>query len=215
MSAWLGTVIGLQKAPEKQLAVIWHLARAAYIDDEGALAPAQRREIRALLEALYTAYHGGLDGLDQVGALTKSAVFPAPDFQIETAAAVAERRREEELLRTNPELAAWLKIRKQLEAPDGETYFTQTLSAAPLPKLKGAVVRYSPPSRPKEIVIGISDPTFEEVVLKLDSPFPNTAEPGTVIEFEGSAASFTREPFSMIISVEREKVIGWPASGAR
>jgi hypothetical protein len=209
-SAWLGTVIALEKAPEKQLAAIWHTARASYLEGDGALPPVPRREIRGVLESLYYAYHGSLEGLDDVGKAAIGGIFPPESFQIETAAAAAERRREEELTRTNPELASWLQIKKKLEAADGETYFAQSLSTAPLPRLKGYVIRQAPAKRPKEIVLGLSDPAAEEVVLKLDTALRGSAEPGTLIEFEGSATSFTRDPFTVIVTVERDKLAGWP-----
>ena len=213
ISAWLGTVLALQKQPEKTVPGLWHLARAAFLEGAGALAAGERHEVRTLLEALYSAHHGSTEGLDQLGAAACAEVFPPAGFQIESAAVIAARKQEEELNRTNPELAAWLRIKKRLEAPEGEAYFTE-LMAAPLPKLKGTLIRYSPASRPKELVLGLSDPATEEAVLKLDTAFPNKAEPGTPLEFEGTAVSFTRNPLFVTIKVTRDKITGWPAARA-
>jgi len=213
ISAWLGMVLALQKLPEKTVPGLWHLARATSLEDQSALPVSQRREVRTLLEALYGSYHGSAEGLAALSTAARGAVLPPAGFQIESAAVIAARQQEEELNRVNPELAAWLKIKKRLETPEGDAYFTE-LMASPLPKLKGALLRYAPASRPKELTLGITDPAAEEVILKLNTPLPNKAEIGIQLEFEGTAVSFTRNPLVMTIQVEREKISGWPASKA-
>jgi hypothetical protein len=216
VSAWMGTVLALEKQPDKQAPALWHLARAATLRGDGALPDRQQRQIGALLDRLYASYHGDASGLEQLRSAAGAAAFPPPDFKIESAAAAAARGQEEELERNDPMLAAWLRIRKRLEAPDGAQYF-ETLRAAPLPRLRGAVVRSSPPRRPNEIVLALRGTAAEEVILKLASPFSSEAAPGVLIEFEGMADSFTLSPFALTVVAEREKVEGWPAgvSGSR
>jgi hypothetical protein len=208
MSSWLGVVLALQKTPEKQLEAIWHLGRAAYLDSGSSLTGAQRTEARSLLERVYGAYHGGLDGLDQIGMAAMAAVMPPADFRVETAQEAAIRKQEEELSRTNPELLAWIKIRRQLQGPDAQKNF-EVLAASTV-RLKGFVLRHSPAKAPKELVIALQDPAVEELVLKLDSPLPGLAEPGTPIEFEARPVSFTAEPFLLYAEGEKERVTGWP-----
>jgi len=210
VSAWMGTVLALEKQPDKQVPALWHLARAATLRGDGALPDRQQRQIGALLDRLYASYHGDASGLEQLRSAAGAGAFPPPDFKIEPAAAVAARRQEEELERNDPMLAAWLRIRKRLEAPDGAQYF-ETLRAAPLPRLRGAVVRSSPPRKPNEIVLALRGTAAEEVILKLASPFSSEAAPGVLIEFEGMADSYTLSPFALTVIAEREKVEGWPA----
>jgi hypothetical protein len=212
LSAWLGIVLALEKQPEKQVPALWHLARAAALRGEGALAERQRRQIGNLLERLYTAYHGDTSGLDQLRARAEGDAFPPADFSIEPAAVVAARRQQEELERTNPMLAAWLRIRSRLEAPDGREYFVDTLAPAPLPRLKGSLIRCSASRKAEEIVLGMRDPAVEEVVLRLSSPLASCAEPGVQLEFEGRAESFSQNPFLLTVAVERDKLDGWPSS---
>jgi hypothetical protein len=216
VSAWLGTVLALEKQPDKQAPALWHLARAATLRGDGALPDRQQRQIGALLDRLYASYHGDASGLEQLRSAAGAGAFPPPDFKIESAAAGAARRQEEELERNDPMLAAWLRIRKRLEAPDGAQYF-ETLRASPLPRLRGAVVRSSPPRKPNEIVLALRGTAAEEVILKLASPFSSEAAPGVLIEFEGTADSFTLSPFALTVVAERDKVEGWPAgvSGSR
>jgi tetratricopeptide (TPR) repeat protein len=212
ISSWLGLVLALQKTPDKQLQAIWHLARASSLDSDGSLTPVQQGETQSLLERVYGAYHGDLEGMDKIVAASSTSVMPPADFRIETAQEAAGRKFDEELSRTNPQLLAWLMIRRRLEQPDGQAHF-ETLIAAGLPRLKGYVIRHTPATRPTEIVIGLQDVNFAEIVLKLDRPLPGTAEPGTVIEFEAAPISFTAEPFMVYVQGEREKVVGWPSTG--
>jgi hypothetical protein len=210
ISAWLGTVTALQKQPEKQPTALWHLARAGEIRGEGAVPETQQRQINSLLERLYLAYHGEPQGLDELRVSAASAPFPPSDFKIESAASVANRKRMDELERSNPELAAWLRMKQKLESPEGDKYFTESVRINPLPKLKGILIRSSPPKKPMELVLALSDDISEEVLLKLSTPLPNEAERGTRLSFEGTAESFTQKPLKLIVNGTREKLEGWP-----
>ena len=212
ISAWLGMVLAYQKQPEKQVPSLYHLARAASLSGEGALPERQQRQVGALLDRLYTSYHGDTSGLDELRTKAVGQAFPPADLVIETGAVVAARRAEEELERTNPMLAAWLKIRKRLEGPDGAQYFEETLKPAPLVRLRGTVIRCTPAKKPKECVLGLSDAAAEEVVLKVNPSFAAAPEPGTVVEFEGRAESFNPSPFTITVVAERDKV-DIPAKG--
>ncbi len=212
-SAWLGTVLALEKTTEKQTSALWHLAHAAFSDGEGSLSGTQRQEVNGLLEKFYTAFHGSAEGLPELGASAKTAPFPPAGFRVETAAAAGARKQEEELTRTNPELAAWVTIRKRLDAPDGDKYFAEYWQDRALPALKGKVVECLPPARPKTIVLSMAESAGAEVRLTLDRPFANGAEAGTELRFEGTGVSFTREPFLLNIRAEQDKIAGWPAAG--
>ena len=107
-----------------------------------------------------------------------ASTFPPKGFDIESASAAALRKQDEELNRTNPQLASWIRIRRRLEAPDGEAYFAASLHNTPLPmRLKGTLLRTTPAGKPKELVLGVGDATAEEVILKLDTAFPTTPNP--------------------------------------
>jgi hypothetical protein len=209
IAMWMGLVSGLQKEPEKQVGALWYLERAAELRGEGALPIDQRRVVSRLADDVYSAYHGANDGLENLKSAAVAAASPPQDFQIETAAAVAARKADEELTRTNPQLATWVHIRRGLESSDGEKYLAD-LRATPLPKLKGTVIRMQPEDKPSEVVLGMSQPLTEEIVLRVATPFPNAAPVGTELEFEGSVESFAKMPFALTITVEREKLTGWP-----
>jgi hypothetical protein len=185
ISAWFGTVLALDRQPANQVPALWHMARASSYRAAGALPDAQRRQLGTVLERLYTTYHGETGGLDQLRTASVAAAFPPAGFDIESASAAALRKEDEELTRTNPQLASWVRIRRHLEAPDGDAYFA-SLHSNPLPmRLKGTLLKFTPANKPQELVLGVGDATTDEVVLKLETAFPNAAEAGTVLEFEG------------------------------
>ncbi len=211
VSAWLGAMMATQKEPARQVAAIWHLARASYTDGDGALAAAQRREVRALLEAAYTSYHGALDGLDEIGAAARTADSNQPPaaFKIETAAEVAQRKADEQMQATNPQLFTWVKIRRRLTGVGGQAEY-QKLAEGTLPLVKGYVVRCDADPKPTEVFVGLQDSAVEEVVLKLDAAQPRCPEVGIALEFEGKPVAFSPEPFRLSVAVEAKSIVGWP-----
>ena len=212
ISSWLGAVLVLDKRSADQVPALWHLARAASYRGGGALPDTQRRQLGPVLERLYTAYHGETAGLDQLRIASVAATFPPAGFDIESASAALVRKQDEELTRTNPQLASWLRIRRRLEAPDGEAYFAASMRNTALPmRLKGTLLRATPAGKPAELVLGVGDAAAEEVILKLDTPFSHAAENGTVLEFEGTFEAFTKAPYCLTIMASQEKIDGWPA----
>lgn len=211
ISAWLGTVLALEQQPDKRAPALWQLARASAYRDAGALPDGQRSQFGAVLERLYTSYHGDAGGLDQLRSAAAAAVYPPAGFDIESAAAAALRKQDEELSRTNPQLAAWVRMRQKLEGADGDKYFSETLHNNPLPRLKGTLIKADPPGKPNELTTGIIDPAKPDIVLKLSTAFPNDADAGTVLEFEGTVDSFVQNPFALTVVSDPSKISGWPA----
>lgn len=215
---WMGSVLIAQKVPEKQMKALFHFARAASYDGPGSLNPQGRQDVNKYLEKVYSAFHGSLEGLDQIRHMARTQPLPPPDFKIKSAAEIALEK-EEELRKANPMLALWLSVKKELTAEGGEQYFQERVKQALLPgdavpgvtKFRGRLVAAKPPRNPKELVLAISDATTPEVTLRLDEPMPGTAEPGTEIAFAGIAMEFTRDPFMLTFEVEKGQVEGWPA----
>ena len=217
VSYWLGSVDRAQKSVDKQSAALYHFARAAAYDGPGSLNPQGRKEIAAYLENAYKGFHGDKSGLTELLAQAKAQALPPAGFKIETAQEIAIRK-EEEFRKTNPMLALWMSIRKELTGPEGASYFEQHMKGAALPggaggveKFKGKVISQKPAVGAKEVVLGIADADTPGVTLKLDSPLPGKAPVGTEIEFEGVASAFTPDPFMVTFDVEKAKVSGWPA----
>ncbi len=220
VSYWLGTVILAERNPDTQAKALYHFARAASYDGPGSLPEAQRKQIQAYLEKVYINFHGDKSGLDQILVRAKAEPIPPDDFKVESSAEIAARK-EEEFRKTNPMLALWMSVKKELAGPNGPSYFEEKVKNAHLPggvsgveKFKGTVISQTPAAKPKEVVIGIADPNTPEVTLKFETPLPTKAAPGTEIEFEGVPSAFTPDPFMVTFDVEKDKINGWPAAPA-
>jgi hypothetical protein len=209
ISGWLGAVLAIQKEPARQIASVWHLARAAYLDGEGALDTTRRSDVRSLLEAAYLNYHGSLDGLEEIGTTARAAVDPPAAFKIETAAETAERKADEELAKTNPQLLTWVQLKRRLTGANGEARYAE-IAGKPLPLLKAYVIRCDRDAKPTEAALGLLDSTTEEIVLKFDPPLARCAETGLAVEFEGTPVALTRDPFRLTVTVAGDALQGWP-----
>jgi hypothetical protein len=219
-SYWLGTVMLAQKNPDKQSEALYHFARAAAFQGQGQLPEPQRQKVNEYIKKVYTAYHGNdPQGFQLLLDTAKAQAFPPQDFKILSEAEVAHQK-EEELAKTNPQLAFWLRLKQALTGPTGDDYFNGGVKGALIPPedqppLKGFVISQEPARAPKKVVLGMSNPTNSEVTIELENPLPGPAEPGTPIEFRGVAKALTKEPFMLTFDVERENLKGWPAPQRR
>ncbi len=77
-----------------------------------------------------------------------------------------------------------------------------------LDALRGTVVSSSPPAKPTEIVLAMSDDQTPEVTLQLvdrrgtPTGFKKAITSGTTVEFSGIARKFSAEPFMLTFQVE-------------
>jgi len=216
VSTWLGGVIRDQKDPDKQSAILFHFARAAHYDGPGALSPVDRQKWQAFFEKAFVTFHGDKSGIEDVIKVAKSTAVPDKYPEIENINVILNRK-EEEFKKTNPMLALWLSVKKELSGDNGPEYF-KTIKDALMPggandvkKFKARIVSTKPEARPKEVVVAISPGDAAEATLRLDAPMAGKADPGTEIEFEGVAVEYTREPFNLTFDVEKDNVTGWPA----
>lgn len=207
VSSLLGAVIFSQKKPEKQSAGLWHYARAASLSGEGALADGPKAQTKAFVEKTYINFHGSREGLDEIYAKATAEVMPPPDFKIVSKLEL-DMKNEEELKATNPQLALWLGIKKEIAAD--VAYFDKSLKGVGIPKFKGKLISQTPETNPKELVLSIADGITPEVTLKFETALRGKAEPGIELEFEGVPSEFTADPFNMMIDVEADKLTGWP-----
>lgn len=217
VSYWLGTVILGQRNPDTQAQALYHFARAANYEGTNGLDPATRKQIQAYLEKVYTNYHGDKSGLDEIVVRAKMEPMPPADFKVKNSAEIAAEK-EEEFKKTNPMLALWMSIKKELAGPNGPAYFNDNVKDHAIPggaggveKFKATVISMTPAARPKEVVVGIADGKVPEATLKFETPLAGKAEAGTVIEFEGTPVAFAPDPFNVTFDVDKDKLKGWPA----
>jgi hypothetical protein len=113
------------------------------------------------------------------------------------------------------QLGFWRVVKKQLLAPNGKQYFSDSFRYASIPgganglrALRGTVVASKPTERPTELVLALSDDHNPEVTLRLVDDQRNPAgwkrsvPPGTKVEFSGTAMAFTQEPFMLTFDVD-------------
>ncbi|HTT62833.1 MAG TPA: hypothetical protein VMG35_13360 [Bryobacteraceae bacterium] len=218
---WLGAAILGEKKPDRMSEALFYFARAAAYDGPGAMTPQQRKQADDFLNQIYPKVHGDTSGLADLKTLAKTNGTPPAGFKIKTAAEIAADK-EEELKKTNPQLALWLNIKGQLLGDGGQTYFDGSMKGAALPggaggvsKFKGWLVSAKPPVKSKELLVSMggkdqpADVTLKLVGADGTTPAALTGKPivGEEIEFEGVADSFTKDPsFMVTFNTEKSKI---------
>jgi tetratricopeptide (TPR) repeat protein len=220
-SSWMGTAILRQKKFEKQAAGLYHVARAGAYDGPEALAEAQRKTWLDYLTKTYVNYHGDRGGLDEILAKAKNEAFPPNGFKIESKDEVMQKQ-EEELKKTNPNLALWVGIKRELTGANAASYFENTLKGAKIPggadvggtkieKVKAKVVATKAGKAKgslKEIVVGVSSAEMSEVTLRFETAIAASVDPGAEVEFSGVPAEYSADPFNLVMDVEPDDVTG-------
>jgi tetratricopeptide (TPR) repeat protein len=203
-----------EKKPEMQSIAIYDFARAAAYDGPGAMTPQGRQTVDQYLTKVYKTLHGDDSGLADLKTLAKSNPMPPADFHIKTAAEIAAEQ-DEQLKKTNPELALWNQIKGQLLAQDGQTYFDSSMKGSALPKLKGWLVAAKPAAlKAKELQVSMEgkDQPADVTLRLVNSDGAPLALAGKVdvgyeISFEGAApVEFTQSPLMVTMTIEKSKI---------
>lgn len=222
-SIWAGTANLRTKKLERQGIALFHFCRAAVYSGPGALPQQTRDQLKASFEKNYVNFHGSKDGMDAVIKAAEASPVPPTDLKIKSQDELLIEQ-EEELKKTNPTLALWSSIKRELKGANGQAYFDASLKDAHIPggvevggtkveKFKGKVVscEVAAPKKPKKVIVGISSAEMSEVTLVFDTPLAACPPAGTELEFVGVPKSFTVEPFNVDFEVEPADVAGMPA----
>ena len=221
VSAWLGTVMIAQRG-EKIGPSLFHFARAGYHEGAGALDPAAKKSYQEYFQKIYKQYTGDGKDADSVIAIAKGAAMPPADFKIKSALdkIKEELGNKDKLKAENPMQYLWQEMKAELTGANGATYFDNSMKDALLPggaegvKLfRGKLVSTTPEVNPKSLVISIGGAENGDATLVLDAPLRGKMDPGADITFEGTAKSYSKEPFMVTFEVEKAKITGW-AGGA-
>ncbi|MBL0160643.1 MAG: tetratricopeptide repeat protein [Bryobacterales bacterium] len=219
-AVWAGTCNVRTKKLERQGIALFFFARAAVYDGPGALPQQQRDQMKASFEKNYVNFHGDNSGMAEMVAAAKASPIPV-DVKLESKDEILLKN-EEELKKTNPNLALWISIKRQLSAENGAAYFGSDLKDAHIPggaevggtkieKFKAKLVSCDAPKKAKKLIVGISSPDMSEITLALETPIAVCPDKGTDIEFVGSPSEFTADPFNLTFAVENKDVVGLPA----
>jgi hypothetical protein len=206
----------LQKSdPKRASAAIWEFARAASIDPvKGKVDAKWQNDVAAPnLERVYGQYHGvDPEGLAQLKAASRTSPLPPPDFTIESAPEIAQRK--QVAFETKfPEIALWMRIKAQLSSPSGEEYFTSGLKDSILPRLRGVIVAAKPLCRPNQLLVAVKIPEQavvppSEITLKLGKSLSGAVVTGSEFGFEGVPSAFTPSPFMLTMDVGIGRIDG-------
>jgi tetratricopeptide (TPR) repeat protein len=216
VSYTIGSAIILQRNADTYPSGLFHIARAASLTGTGSIPEPNRKKIDDYLIARYTNFHGSAEGLDELRKLATASAIPPEGYKIKSSAEIANEK-EEEFKKTNPMLALWMSVKKELAGPSGADYFEKSVKGFALPagvqgvtKFKGKLVAAVPPKNPKSLKVAIADAVTPEITLVFEEPLVGSAPVGTDLEFEGAGTTFTADPFNLTMEVEREKLVGWP-----
>ncbi len=217
----LGTAIANEKNVQKYSAALFYLAKVAVYDGPGATSAEGRKQVLAMVQKMYTTYHGSAQGLEDLLALAKSQAAPAANYhikskkEIDQEAADAAAAAAEKAAKDNPELHLWKQIKEALTGADGANYFGSSMKDALLPTLKGKVVSLTPAIKPKTLVLALdADGKTADATLKFDMALAGKVEPGTELSFEGVPESYTANPFMVTFNVDKDKLHGWTGKNA-
>jgi tetratricopeptide (TPR) repeat protein len=183
---------------------LYSLARSLSVSGPNALPPAGQSAARKFLDANYSNYHGGKDGMDDLMNQAANAALPPAGFHILSVDEITAAKAKDHAIwaAQHPELDFWETIRTALTAKDGDTFFTDHLQGVALPPppvamFKATVV--SVPS-PKQILVNL-DNAAGDAILKFDETIKGEIPPGTTIEFKGVADAYTKDP-AYILTLE-------------
>jgi tetratricopeptide (TPR) repeat protein len=221
-SHWAATANLRTKKLERQGLALFHFCRASQVEGPGAFPQATRDKLRESFEKNYINFHGNKDGIEEVIAKAKVSAIPE-GIVIESQDEILAKQ-EEALKKTNPMLALWISIKKELTSANSAAYFDGSLKNSQIPggvevgttkveKFKGKVVScdVAAPKKPKKIVLGISSAEVSEVTLAFENALSTVCpDPGTELEFSGVPTAFTAEPFNLTFDVEPAGVSGLP-----
>jgi tetratricopeptide (TPR) repeat protein len=201
------TLATVYLAEKKYQDAVFYFARAASYDGKGALPAADRATaLTYLTDKIYVPLHGSKEGLDTVLAAAKASATPPPGFHIVTVEEVASKDAAglQAKLDASPELKLWWTIQQALIADNGQSYFDSSVKDAELPggandvkMFKGTVISMDPADKPTKVVLGVFDATKPDATLVYEEPVIATAKVGDMIEFSGTAESFTKDPYML------------------
>ncbi len=204
----------VQRFPE---AFFW-IARAIGITGPEALKASDKQAASDYLQKAYSGYHGDTTGLSDLEKLASTATAPPAGFSIKSVQEVQQEQASDAaaFATAHPDLALWRQIRDALKADGGDAYFASIKGSEIPPQTDDAKFKMftgkvvSQPS-PKEILLAVDNP-MGDVTLQFEGPLKGTADPGTPVMFKGVIDAFTKDPYNLTLTVDKDDVEGLPAS---
>jgi hypothetical protein len=225
LNGWLGQryVTEGKTDPTKIVLALFHYARVAEYDGPNAATAAIKASSRKYFDKQYAGYHGSMDGADQVLAAAKANPVPPAGFDIESITSISKKKieQDEEKRKANPMMTLWTDTKTALTGDGGPAYFEQIKDAempgAAIPgvtNFKGKIVSMTPALRPKKIVLAVEKDGVADCTLLFEAPLPGKMDVGSELEFDGAVKEFTKDPYMLTFTVEKDKLVGWTGKNA-
>ncbi|MGC2660593.1 MAG: hypothetical protein WA324_21770 [Bryobacteraceae bacterium] len=189
---------------------LFEYARAATYDGPGALPADNRQKVMDYFTKFYKDYHGSPDGADQILTAAKTSAVPPAGFTPPPSAADLANKDAQAMtdrMNADPSFKLWETIKTNLAAPDGQTFFNNTVQGAEIPgtavpgvtSFKGTVISVDPPDKPTTITLGVEDPKTPDATLQFSEAINpvDPIKPGDQLTFSGVAESFTPSPYML------------------
>lgn len=189
---------------------LFEYARAATYDGPGSLPADKRQQVLEYFNKFYKDYHGSADGADAILTAAKASAVPPAGWTPPPSAADLANKEAQNLtdrMNADPSFKLWETIKTNLTAPDGQTFFNNTVKDAEIPgtavpgvtSFTGTVISVDPPDKPTTITLGVEDPKVPDATLTFSEPInPVTPiKPGDKLAFSGVADNYTASPYML------------------
>jgi hypothetical protein len=194
-----------KKVPEG----LFEYARAGQYTGPGpALPEATRNQLMTYFNNEYKAYHGSMEGADQMLAQAKTQALPAAGLTLSSQAAQAQAASDaiNQRIASDPAFKIWYAIKQSLTGDQGQQFFASNVKDVEVPggaegvkSFSGTVISIDPPDRPTKVVVGVEDPTKPDATLSFTKPLPAAAidkiKVGQKIDFSGVVDSYAKDPY--------------------
>jgi len=211
----LGTLIYRQKKLERIPEALFWIARSVEMTGPEALTAQGKAAADKFLKQAYAGYHGDESGLDDVKKVALSATAMPADFKIESQLDIQKKQEGDAaaFATAHPDLALWRTIRDALTADGGDAYFGQVKDSQ-IPPQDGAFKMF--PAKVvsqsgKELVVSV-DNAAGDATLRFENPLKGTVDPGTTFMFKGVVDSFTKVPYMLTLTADKDDIEGLPAT---
>lgn len=185
--------------PENSMNAIWYAARAS------AIAPAQAQaQIEKYARSLYVRYHAGDDGWPDVLAKAKAGTTPPADLAtlIKPAPTPADQARKmvQETAPDKMDFATWEFVLTNGSQADQDTVWNAIKGKAV--QMNGTIIS----TTPTEFMIAGSSDDIDakkaDITLQFEDKVPVKMIPkdGASFDFQGEPASYTPNPFMMVMA---------------
>jgi hypothetical protein len=211
----LGTLIYRQKNLARIPEALFWIARSIEMTGAEALTAQGKAAADKFLSQAYAGYHGDASGLDDLKKVAMTATAMPPDLKIDSQLDIQKKQEGDAaaFAAAHPDIALWRTIRAALTADGGDAYFAQVKDSE-IPPQDGAFKMF--PAKVvslsgKDLIVSV-DNAAGDATLRFENPLKGTVDPGTAFMFKGVVDSFTKEPYNLVLTVDKDDIDGLPAT---